>query len=107
MTLNSTRLSAGVVSKFVPLIVMGVPGVTRVGENEVIVGGLESSPPLVIVKGVTLVAEPDGLVTVISPVVAPDGTTVVIRVDDAEVTEAVVPLKLTVLSPAVAPKAVP
>jgi hypothetical protein len=50
----------------------------------------------VTVKNETLVAVPFGEVTVIGPVVAPDGTAVMICVAVEDETEAGVPLKLTV-----------
>jgi hypothetical protein len=61
--------------KLVPVIVTTVPARPLVGVNDVIVG---ATP--VTVKFVALVAVPPGVVTVIRPVVAPDGTFVSIRV---------------------------
>jgi hypothetical protein len=47
------------------------------------------------VNALALVAEPDGVVTAIVPVVAPDGTLVTISVVVEDVTVAAVPLKVT------------
>jgi hypothetical protein len=60
-----------VVWKFVPVIVTGVPAAPIVGVKLVMVGALLED---VTVNGLPLVAEPDGVVTAIVPVVAPDGT---------------------------------
>ncbi len=92
--LNRTALLAGVVSKLVPVIVTAVPTLPMVGVKLLIVGAPRGA--LVTVKFVLLVAEPEGLVTPIGPVVAPDGTveTICVAVDD--VTVAVTPLKVTV-----------
>lgn len=49
-------------------------------------------------NGVELVAEPDGLVTLTGPVVAPVGTVVVIELAAEELTEADTPLNRTVFS---------
>ena len=91
--LNLTLSFAAVVSKLVPVIVTAVPGVPMVGVNPVIVGAPVEA---VTVNESILVAEPAGAVTVIGPVVAPEGTVVTICVAVAEVTVAVVPLNLTV-----------
>jgi len=72
--------------KLVPTIVTEVPTGPLVGENEVIVG----EPAAVTVKFDELLAVPPGVVTLILPVCAPDGTTAVIWV--AELTVNVVAL---------------
>src|SRR5713101_21033 len=88
-------LSFAATSKFVPEIVVAVPGVPIVGVNPEIVGA-----PLafeaVTVKEVELVAVPFGVVIAIGPVVDPVDTVARICVAVAEVTVAFVPLKLTV-----------
>lgn len=83
----------GLVSKFVPVTVIAVPGVPIVGVNPVTVGAPVGE---VTVKAPVLAAEPLGAVTPIDPVVAPAGTTVTIFVVVDDVTEAVTPLKVTV-----------
>ena len=90
--LKATRLFAVTVSKLVPLIVTAVPAGPMFGVKPVIVGEAEA----VTVNDVLLVARPNGVLTVISPVVAPAGTLVTICVGVAVVTVAVVPLNLTV-----------
>ena len=70
-------------------MVTGVPTVPIVGLNPVIVG----APGVPTTKGVLLVAVPAGEVTLIGPVLAPDGTEVTMRVAVAEVTVAATPLK--------------
>jgi hypothetical protein len=60
--------------KLVPLMLTEVPIGPLVGENEVMVG---KAPAPVTVKLLELVAVPAGVVTLILPVVAPDGTVVV------------------------------
>ncbi len=78
--------------KFEPLIVTEVPTGPEVGENELIVG----AGGLVTVKLPELVAVPPGVVTLILPVVAPDGTVAVILVGEFTVNEiAETPLNLT------------
>ena len=86
--LNLTVLFAGIVLKFVPMIVTFVPIGPEVGVNEIMVG----VGAVVIVKSVALVAVLLATVTVIFPVVAPAGTTVVIEVAVLAVTTAVIPL---------------
>lgn len=100
--LNFTMLFAGVVLKFVPVIVTGVPTAPEVGEKFVIVG-----VRTVTVKFVADVAVCPPTVTVIVPVVAPDGTVTVRLVALAAVTVAVVLLNFTVLFAGVALKFVP
>src|SRR5215213_11802222 len=80
-----------------------VPEALIEGVKEVMVG----ASGLPTVNGLLLVAEPDGEVTATSPVVAPDGTLVTIRVEVEEMTVAAVPLKVTVFWLAVAIKHVP
>ena len=75
--LNFRRSFAGTGSKLVPVMVTGVPGVPIEGEKLVIVGA-PGLPPAVTVNAALDVAVPTGLVTVIAPVAAPDGTIVTI-----------------------------
>src|SRR5574337_1960487 len=84
-------------------MVTAVPDTPMAGVKPVIVGALH--PPTV--KGVVLVADPAGAVTLIGPVVAPAGTVVTICVAVAETTEAATPLKVTVFWLAVALNPVP
>jgi len=79
--------------KFVPLIVTTVPTGPKVGENEVIVG----APA--ILKFIELVAVPLGVVTLMGPVVAPDGTVAVIFSDEFTVKLAPTPLNVTDVTP--------
>ena len=74
-----------------------------VGVNPVTVGTDE----LVTVNEALLEAVPAGAVTLIGPVVAPDGTVVSILVEVDEVTVAVMPLNLTVFWLGVVLKLVP
>jgi hypothetical protein len=84
----------------VPVILTAVPVRPLVGENEEIVGA-----GTVTVKFAALVAVPPGVVTLILPVVAPDGTFVSIRVPWAfTVNDAPTPLNRTVVAP---PKPLP
>src|SRR5438046_10240079 len=76
-----------------PLIVTLVPTAPLVGENELMLGAT------VTVKLVELVAVPLGVVTLIVPVVAPFGATVVICVSEATVKVAAVPLNATLVAP--------
>lgn len=68
--LNDT-LSFATISKFVPVSATEVPGAPIVGVNPVIVGAPELAAT---VKTPLLVTEPEGVVTVIGPVVAVAGT---------------------------------
>ena len=77
--------------KWLPLMVTDVPTAPLDGEKPLIVG---AAPP-VTVKFDALVAVPDGVVTVILPVVAPAGTLVVIRPSFATLKLADVPLNRT------------
>jgi hypothetical protein len=91
--LNRTILLAAVASKFVPVIVTDVPAVPTVGLKLVIVG-MPTVP--VTVNGAVLDAEPAGVVTSITPVVAPAGTVAINVVGLADVIAATVLLNLTV-----------
>ena len=102
--LNLTSLPAGTVSKFVPVMVTAVPAVPMVGVKFVIVGAPVEA---VTVKAVPLAAELVSVMTLIGPVVAPEGTAVRISVPVAEVTVARIPLKMTMFSLAVLLKPVP
>ena len=64
------------ISKLVPVMLTAVPGVATDGVKFVMVGSPDA--PAVTVKAPLLVAEPEGVETLIAPVVAPDGTLVVI-----------------------------
>jgi len=101
--LNSTLFFQGVGLKFVPVIVTDVPGVPIAGVNPVIVGALVGPT----VKTSALVAEPDGAVTPITPVLAPIGTVVTSFVALDEVTFAATPLNVTAFSLGVALNPVP
>jgi hypothetical protein len=80
--------------KLVPLIVTDVPMGPDVGENELMVGeGTEL--PEVTSKLVELVAVPPGVVTLIFPSVAPEGTVAVILLEEFTVNEADVLLNVT------------
>ncbi len=82
--------------RFEPLIVTDVPTGPLVGENEVILGAAE----LVTVKVPELVAVPPGAVTLIFPVVAPEGTVTVILLPELTVkVVALVPLNFTEVAP--------
>lgn len=100
--LNLTVLLFGVVLKFVPVIVTALPTGPLNGVKLVMVGST-----LVTVKFVALVAVLAPIVTVIFPVVEPEGTDVVILVAVLAVTVAVVPLNFTVLLAGVVLKFVP
>ena len=89
--LNLTPLFAGVVSKFVPVIVIDVPTPPVVGVKLVIVGAA------VTVKLVRLATVWPTMITVIVPEVAPVGTDVLIVVDVLPVMAAIVPLNFTVV----------
>jgi len=79
--------------KLLPLIVTEVPTGPLVGENDVIVG------PPVTVNVPELVSEQAGVVTLILPVVAPDGTVAVIFDEELTVKDADVPLNFTEVAP--------
>jgi hypothetical protein len=80
--------------KFVPVIVTVVPTGPEVGEKEVIVGGAAA----VTVKFWELAAVPSGVVTLIGPVVAPEGTVVVMLVFEFAVNVADTPLNVTLVA---------
>ena len=75
-------------ARLVPLMVTLTPTAPLVGEKLVIVG---SKPT---VKSVALVAVPESVVTLIGPVVAPNGTIAVICVSETALNVAEVPLKV-------------
>jgi len=74
--LKRILFSLCVVAKFVPVIVTGTPASPIVGVNPVMLGALG----LPTVKELLLVADPEGEVTLIGPVVAPAGTVATILV---------------------------
>ena len=83
----------GAVSKLVPVTVTDAPAWPTDGVKPVMAGAPE---PAVTVKGLALVADPAGAVTAIGPVVAAAGTIAESWVDVAAVTDAAIPLKVTV-----------
>jgi len=86
MPLNFTLVAP---VKFAPVMSTAVPTGPLVGANELIVGGE------VTVKGTVLVAVPLGVATVISPLVAPFGTTAWISESELTANVASTPLNLT------------
>jgi hypothetical protein len=105
LRLKRRRLfDVGEVTKLVPVIVTAVVASPIVGVKLVSVGA--SLAPRTVNEPV-LVAEPLGDVTAIVPVVAPEGTLVVIWVAVEAVTVAVVPLNVTAFWLGVALKPVP
>jgi hypothetical protein len=76
------------------VIVTVVPTGPEVGEKEMIVGGAAA----VTVKLWELVAVPSGVVTLIGPVVAPEGTVVVTLVFEFAVNVADTPLNVTLVA---------
>jgi hypothetical protein len=90
--LNFSWSFAAVVLKFVPEIVRLVPGAATVGVKLVIVG---APVDVVTVKLELVVNVPAGVVMLMVPFVAPDGTVVTIWFAVAELIVADVPLKLT------------
>lgn len=104
LLLNSTLLLAGTLSKFLPVIATAVPALPMTGVKLVMIG---APPEAATVKGVLLLAEPVGVVTLISPVMAPVGTLAIICVAVAELTAAVTPLNLMVFWLAVVLNPVP
>lgn len=103
--LNDALSFEAVVSKLVPVIVTEVPAGPDVGVKLVIVGAPRLLEPTV--NEFALVAEPTGLVTLMVPVVAPEGTVTTIRLVLEADTVAGVPLKVTVFWFAVALKPEP
>lgn len=99
--LNLTVLFAGVVSKFVPVIVTEDPTGPLIGLKLLIVGGVT------IVKFAELVAVSPFTVTVIAPEVAPTGTVQVILVEVLAELVAVVLLNFTMLLAKAGSKFVP
>ena len=103
--LNLTVLLAGVVLKFVPVIITVMPAAPLVGEKLKIVGVLA-----VVVLTVKLLAELAvtlPTVTAIIPELAPEGTFTINEVAVAAETVATVPLNLTILLASVELKFVP
>jgi hypothetical protein len=80
--------------KFVPVIVTDVPTGALVGEKEVTVGLAEA----VTVKCWELVAVPSGVVTLIGPVVASEGTVALILVFEVALKVADTPLNVTLVA---------
>src|SRR5262245_12834624 len=101
--LNFRRLLVGVSSKSVPLIETAVPGVPIVGVKLVMAG----APFEVTVNGALLAAELAGVVTTITPVVAPGGTVATSSVGLADEMVATAPLKVTVFALRLGSKPVP
>jgi hypothetical protein len=99
--LNMTTLFAGVVLKFVPVIITLAPTAPLVGVKVVIVGvgNTVKFDELVIVTPLTIIE--------IGPVIAPAGMVAVMLVDVDAVTLAITPLKETVLFKGVVLKLVP
>jgi hypothetical protein len=81
-----------------PLIVTLVPGGPPVGVNDEIAG--PDGPPPDTVKLPALVAEPEPVVTMIWPLVAPAGTVATSRESRTTVKVAGVPLNVTEVAPA-------
>ena len=100
--LKVTVLVPCVAPKFVPVIVTAVPTGPEVADRLAMIGVVDAAT----VKFTPLLATPPTLTTTF-PVVAPAGTDVAMLVALQLVTVAVVPLKVTVLVPCVAPKFVP
>jgi len=103
--LKLVRSLSAVASKLVPHTVTAVPGVPIVGVKPVIVGAPEV--PDETVKFAALVAFPDGDVTAIGPVDAPDGTLTVNTEGLDSKTVPAVPLNMTVFCATVALNPVP
>jgi hypothetical protein len=82
--------------RFEPLIVTEVPTGPLFGENPEMVGDPDE---VVTVKSLEVVAVPVGLITLILPVVAPDGTVAVILLPEFTVKVAPVPLNVTEVAP--------
>src|SRR3954464_9564793 len=98
--LKVTELVPFVAPKFVPAIVTDVPAAPLVGDRLITLGAA------VTVKGTPPLAMPP-TVTTMFPLVAPLGTGTAMLDVDQLVGVAVVPLKVTVLVPFVAPKFAP
>jgi hypothetical protein len=93
LALCPLKVTAVAPPKFVPITVTTVPTGPLVGEK------LETVGAGMTVKLLALDADPPDVVTVIGPVVAPDGTVAVIWVEEFTVKLALVPLNLTELAP--------
>jgi hypothetical protein len=102
--LSFMMFDAAVMPKLLPEIFSVLPGSAIEGLKPIMTGvpGAET-----MVKGMPLFADPEGVVTVISPVVAPAGTVVVICVLLADSTVAPTPLKDTVFCAGTGLKPVP
>jgi hypothetical protein len=94
VTFTVRRLLASVLSKLSPLTLAVAPGEATAGAKPVIDGGADAAAETVI--GPLLVADPEGVVTVTAPDVAPAGTHATNRVDVAVVTVPARPLNVTV-----------
>ena len=90
------NLTAVAPVRLVPVRVTDVPTGPLAGVKPVIVGAGVTVP---VVKTAALAAVPPAAVTVIVPVVAPDGTTAVIRAAELVVNRAAVPLNATADAP--------
>jgi len=90
-TLTPLNFTAVAPLKFKPVIVTEAPTAPLVGLKDVTLGATVNVPLLVPV--------PDAVVTLILPVVAPDGTDVAIWVAEVTVKVALVPLKVTAVAP--------
>jgi hypothetical protein len=100
---NPTLFANSPDSKCVPEIVIGEPAAPIDGVTLPIVGSFAASTE----KDAELVADPDGVVTLIEPLVAPEGTVATSLVGVADITEATVPLNLSMFSLGVALNPVP
>ena len=89
-----TLLFAATVEKFPPLIVRVPPPLVSTVGVKLVMNGADAAVPTV--NEFELVVEPRGLVTLIVPFVAPDGTVVTIWVVVDDTTVARVPLNFTV-----------
>ena len=95
--LTPLNLTCEVPEKLKPVMVTAVPILPEEGVKLVMAGAVCTT---VTVKLLLLVAVPPGVVTLILPVVAPDGTVAVIWVPETTVNDgALVPLKLTAVAP--------
>jgi hypothetical protein len=92
VTLNASLSLVGRVSKLMPSTVTAAPAAPIVGVKPVIDGAPKAADT---VKGVLLVADPDGVVTAIDPLVAAAGTVATSCVVLADTTVAGVPLNVT------------
>jgi hypothetical protein len=90
--LNATAV---VFERFEPLIVTDVPATPLAGEKLAMDGG----GPIVTVKLVALVAVPAGVVTLMGPLDAPEGTLAAICVAEMTVKRAPTPANFTAVAP--------